>query len=199
MTEEEGVMKKGPESEGQNEPQDDAVDENPAAESGTSGQGGDGSMELLSRIQELETELQQMHDKYLREVAESQNSQRRAREVLEKVRKFESQTLARELLPILDNFDRTLLAAESGSSLESLLGGVKAIERQLWKALAQAGVKRIESLGEVFDPNFHEAIATDSDSDAPEDTISAEIEPGYCLHDRVLRPAKVLVVKKSEG
>lgn len=218
MTENEGAKKNDEESGGPRDVGGEAVVDNPwvdsqddpkvqpqaeaqsEAQSGAQPDAGqdseqfaDASAALFGRIQELEHKL----DEALRALAESQNIQRRSREELERTRKFGSQTLATELLPILDNFDRTLNAAEQGSSLESLLSGVKAIERQLSTALDRVGVKRIASIGQPFDPNIHEAIATDPDSDAPEDTISAEIEPGYCLHDRVLRPAKVRVVTKN--
>lgn len=157
--------------------------------------GADGS----AKEQELALEVQQLKEQMLRIMAEGQNIQRRAREEMDRLRKYSPQGLATELLPVLDNFERTLQAAKSGSSLESLLTGVQAVERQLVAALEKSGIRRIESVGKQFDPHFHEAIATDSTSDQPVDTITAEIEPGYCLHDRILRPAKVRVVTDDEG
>ncbi len=135
-------------------------------------------------------------DQLLRAYAEQQNIARRLREQGELARKFAAEPLAKELLPVLDNFERTLKAAQDGASMESLIEGIKAIDRQFRKALESAGVNRIASLGAPFDPEVHEAAASLENPDYDDETVIEEISAGYTIHDRVIRAAQVVVSRK---
>lgn len=135
-------------------------------------------------------------DQLLRAYAEQQNIARRLREQGEQARKFAAEPLAKELIPVLDNFERTLKAAQDGASMESLVEGIKAIDRQFRKALESAGVNRVASLGAPFDPEFHEAAASLENPDYDDDTVIEEISAGYTIHDRVIRAAQVVVSRK---
>ena len=151
---------------------------------------------LQDQIDTLEKENADLKDQKLRAMAEAQNTLRRFRTEAENQRKFAHEGLVRELIPVLDNFDRTLAAIEKGASLEGVIDGVKAIEKQLKKAVESQGVQRIEPHGQMFDPEIHEAVVTHATDEHPEDTILDVIEAGYVLHDRVIRPSRVRVAKK---
>lgn len=147
-------------------------------------------------ITNLAAERDQLKDQLLRVMAEAQNVQRRLRQQMEEDRKYSAQPLVERLLPVLDNFERSLAAAEKGASLESLVEGLKSIDKQLRSALESVKVQRIDAVGKTYDPTYHEALLTHETDEHPEETVTDEIEPGYTLHERVVRPAKVRVAKK---
>jgi len=108
--------------------------------------------------------------------------------------------LVGRILPVLDNFERAMTAARPGTSGDALIEGVALIQRQLLAELEAEGLRGMESVGELFDPERHEAVATDPDSPLPPHTVTHVFQRGYFLHDRVLRPAMVRVrVEESEG
>ena len=149
-----------------------------------------------SEIDLLTEERDQAKDLYLRTLAEFQNFRKRAHQEKADLQKMATQDLARDLLSVLDNFERTLAAAEAGATLDALVEGVKAVDRQLRATLTQRHVTRIESIGKPFDPEIHEPIGTDVTAEVPEDTVTVEVEPGYRMGDKILRPARVRVAKK---
>ncbi|MBS1723056.1 MAG: nucleotide exchange factor GrpE [Armatimonadetes bacterium] len=149
-----------------------------------------------AQIAELTNERDALKDQLLRAMAEAQNVQRRLRQQMDESRRFASQPLVEKLLPVLDSFERSVAAAEKGSSVEALLEGVRAVERQLRAALETVEVKRIESVGKPYDPEYHEALVALETDEHAEDTVLDEIEAGYTMHGRVVRPAKVRVAKK---
>jgi molecular chaperone GrpE len=108
--------------------------------------------------------------------------------------------LVGRILPVLDNFERAITAARPGVPGDALIEGVTLIQRQLLAELETEGLRGMGSVGEVFDPERHEAVATDPDSPYPPHTVTHVFQRGYFLHDRVLRPALVRVrVEESEG
>lgn len=147
-------------------------------------------------IQRLTDERDAAREQLLRAMAEAQNVQRRLRQQMEEDRKFAAYGLVEELLPVLDNFERTLAAAEKAASLETLVEGVRAVDRQLRRALERANVDRIEAQGQAYDPERHEALAVLESDEHPDETVVDEIEAGYTMHGRVVRPAKVRVTKR---
>lgn len=151
---------------------------------------------LLDHLAKLDQENADLKDASLRAMAEAQNVQRRLRQQMENEKKYAAEPLARELVPVLDNLTRTLEAVEKGASLETLVDGVKAVEKQLLRALNQAGVQKVGSVGHPFNPEHHEALVVLETDEHPDDTVVDEIESGFVLHDRVIRPARVRVSKK---
>lgn len=149
-------------------------------------------------IAALQMELESQKDQMLRAMAEAQTIQRRLRTQMEQDRKYAAEPLARELVVALDNFTRSIKAAEAGASAEAILEGVRSIESQIRKALESVGVKKVESVGQHFNPEVHEAIVTHETDEHPDETVLDEIEAGYVIHDRVLRPARVRVSKQPE-
>jgi molecular chaperone GrpE len=101
--------------------------------------------------------------------------------------------LVGRILPVLDNFERAIASACSGAPGDALVEGVTLIQRQLLAELEAEGLRGMGSVGEMFDPERHEAVATDPDSPLPPHTVTHVFQRGYFLHDRVLRPAMVRV------
>ena len=126
-------------------------------------------------------------------MADFQNFRKRNQAESLLLRQFATQALIEKLLPVVDNFERTVKAADSGATQESLINGVRAVERQLKSALESQGLVRLNVVGATFDANEHEAIATVPSADHAPDTIVDEVEAGYKIGDKVIRPAKVRV------
>jgi|CXWL01.1.fsa_nt_gi molecular chaperone GrpE len=148
---------------------------------------------ILDTLAAVSAERDQAKDQAVRAMAELQNVRRRSQEQVDLVRKMATEHLVRQLLPVLDNFERSASALTSGANVEAVLEGISVIERQLRAALESVAVKRMESLGADFDPEFHDAIGLEPHPELPADTISTEIEAGYTMAGKVLRPAKVRV------
>lgn len=129
-------------------------------------------------------------------MADAQNVQKRLRQNFEQDKKYAAEGLVRELVPVVDNFERSLAAFEKGASAESLLDGVRAVHKQLLKALESGGVQRVPAVGQTFDPVVHEALVVTETDEVEDGTVLDEIEPGYVLHDRLVRPARVRVSQK---
>jgi molecular chaperone GrpE len=156
-----------------------------------------GELERLKElVQELSAEREGLRDQLLRALADMQNLRKRAQLERAATQRFATESLIRELLPVLDNFERTIAAMESGASFESLVEGVKSVDRQLRSVLEGQALSRISAQGESFDPAVHEAVAAHETRELPEGTVVEELEPGYRIADTVIRPAKVRVSKR---
>lgn len=138
-----------------------------------------------------------LKDKLLRAHAELDNYRKRVQREREEDRKYAAWSLARDLLPVLDNLQRAVDASAKGGTIEDLRQGVQMVVQQAGEAFARNKIEAIPAKGEHFDPNLHEAI-TQMPSDQPPLTILQEVEKGYKLHDRVLRPSKVIVAASSK-
>lgn len=147
--------------------------------------------------EELQKALERAEDfenKYLRAHAEMQNIQRRANEERQQLQKYRSQDLAKAILPSLDNLERAL--AVEGLT-DDVKKGLEMIQESLINALKEEGIEEIAADGE-FNHNFHMAIQTmPADDEHPADTIAQVFQKGYKLHDRILRPAMVVVYKEN--
>jgi len=153
-----------------------------------------------ARIAELEEELAATKDQFLRFMAEAENVRKRSERHLAEAHKYGVANFARSVLTVADDLSRALAAVPEDQRggdglLQTLLGGVEAVERELLKALDAHDIQRIDPVGEPFDPNFHEAMFEVPTSDYPSGTVAQVIQPGYRLHDRLLRPARVGVAK----
>ncbi len=152
--------------------------------------------ELLARIEELETALAEEHDRHLRAVAELQNFRKRtAREQREKQR-YAGQSILSSILPVMDNL-RRVLEHQSEAGTEDFAKGVEMTVEEFFRVLSQFGVTVIDCQGQRFDPEKHEAVARVTTTEVPEGTVVAVDAPGYCLHDRCLRPARVVVAAQA--
>ncbi len=137
-------------------------------------------------------------DKFLRAKADYQNLQKRAADEQRNAIRYANADFARSLLQVLDDFERTLEAAEEAAEAGSIMSGVKLVYEKLLKLLGDYHIEPIEALGQPFDPHLHEALMQESCETLPPDSVLREIQRGYKLHDRVLRPARVVVSKAPE-
>ena len=144
----------------------------------------------------LKVALDEMEDKFLRAQAEIANMRNRHNKEREDAAKYRAQHLATSLLTSLDNLDRALAIEVNDEHGESMKKGIEMVREGLIHSLKEAGVEEITALGEIFDPNKHQAIQTAPISDGQQsDEIVQVLQKGYILHDRVLRPAMVIVAQ----
>ncbi|MFN0134726.1 MAG: nucleotide exchange factor GrpE [Phycisphaerae bacterium] len=156
---------------------------------------GEATAEPMDELSQLRAQVEELKDKHVRALAEQRNMQaRNAREREEALRYAESD-LARELLVVVDNLERTIAAAGSGGDAKTLIDGVKMVHEQFLKVLRGRSVEPIVSLHQPFDPNQHEALMHQPSSEHEPGTVVMEIERGYRMRDRVIRPARVAVAK----
>ena len=155
--------------------------------------------DLKKKVEELEG----LRQKFLLAAADYENAKKRNARDKEDFIKFSQERILKELLPVLDNFERAVGHATTASAnasgyealrqnLKTVISGVERVQKQLIDILKMHGLKRIETAGQVFDPHFHEVVAHVPE-EGKEDQIVDELEPGYILHDRLLRAAKVRV------
>lgn len=152
-----------------------------------------------AEIEKLTAELQVAKDMYVRNHAELENFKRRKTEEAKERLKYASSGMARDLIQGLDNLELALSHAnpEEDEQFKNFVQGIEMVKGQLAEALKKNNVERIDPIGEVFDPNRHEAVGM-VDKEGVEDGAVAEVlQAGYLLHDRVIRPAMVQVCKKS--
>lgn len=154
----------------------------------------------LDPIQALEQQLAESNEKHLRALAELDNFRKRQQKVQSDLRKYGHEAAVRELLPVLDNLERAIESADGqeDANLGQFVQGVKMIAQQFQAALQQVGVTAIESMGVAFDPELHEALQEVPNAEVPPQTIVAEMQKGYLLHDRLIRPARVVVSKQPD-
>jgi molecular chaperone GrpE len=162
--------------------------------------------ERAARIAALEAELaaareeaRQNYDRWVRERADLENLKKRAAREREEAVRLGNESLIRDLLPVMDNLERALRHAEAGGDGRPLIEGVALVVRAFREVLERHGVQRIEAGGAVFDPAHHEAVAHVESSEHPPNVVVEEHQPGYRLHDRLLRPALVTVAKAPAG
>jgi molecular chaperone GrpE len=165
---------------------------------GEEGAGGDDD----AKRQTLEAELAETKDRLLRALAETENVRRRAQRERDDAARYSTANFARDLLSVADNLRRAIASApegEAGDDLtRNLLAGVAATERELLAAFERHGLKRIDpAIGERFDHNLHQAMFEVPTDDQPAGAIVQVLQPGYLLHDRLLRPAMVGVAKAA--
>jgi molecular chaperone GrpE len=151
------------------------------------------------RLAAVEAELAETRDRMLRALAETENVRRRLQRERDDARKYAAGDFAKDLLSPVDNLRRALDAMPEAETTDprarSLRDGVAATERELLAAFERHGLKRIDPKGEPFDHNFHQAIFEAERPDVPAGTVVEVLQPGYVLHERLLRPAMVGVAK----
>lgn len=134
---------------------------------------------------------------YLR--ADFENFKKRNQKEREVLIKFANEALFRELLPIVDNLERAVKYTDADKAQNSgLLEGIQLMHAQILKIFSKFGVEPLTSMGEVFDPHFHEALGQEEREDVEENIIIEECQKGYKYHDKVLRPSHVIVAKKRD-
>ena len=137
----------------------------------------------------------ELMDRILRLQADFDNYRRRTLQEQSELSAFVTQNLIKELLPIIDNFERALSSRPTDDP-SGFGAGVEMIFRQLYGVLEKQGITTVDAVGSLFDPNRHEAILKDTESDQPEGTVVAELQKGYAVGGKVIRPALVKVAGK---
>ncbi|MBO6783217.1 MAG: nucleotide exchange factor GrpE [Alphaproteobacteria bacterium] len=156
------------------------------------------------RTAELEAQVAELRDQLLRAMAETENMRKRSERHVQDAHKFAVTGFARDILQVADNLERALDAVpEERRDEHELLGvlaeGVKAVQASFFQVMEANHIKRLDPMGEAFDPNMHEAMFEVPGTDLPNGTVAQVIQPGYQLHDRLLRPARVGVAKSAGG
>jgi len=150
----------------------------------------------LEKLQKLAAERDQYLDMAQRARAEFENYQKRVQKDRDLERRYAYTPLIFDLLPVFDNLERTLHAAQQDGEKGALVQGVAMVQAQFLEQLKRHGITRIEAQGKPFDPNLHQAVMQQPSADVEPNTVLQVLEQGFMNHDRVLRPAKVIVSTK---
>jgi molecular chaperone GrpE len=151
------------------------------------------SAAVSDKSADLANELAGANDRLLRLQAEMQNLRSRTSREISDERKYAALPVVRELLPVIDNIDRAIEAAEKAGEAENLLAGFRLVKQQLHTLLNNHQVESIAAENQIFDPNFHQAILQQPSADVPAGQVMMVTQAGYKMHDRVVRPAQVIV------
>lgn len=167
-----------------------------AADSTESAESADAAGEQ-DQVGALRQDLAEAHERMLRLAAELDNVRKRAARDVENARRYGLERLAQALLPVRDSLEAGLAAGESADA-ETLLEGKRATLRLLDSALEQVGISELDPEGEPFDPTKHEAMTTQPSATTEPNTVLTVVQKGYAIHDRLLRPARVVVSRAPE-
>lgn len=132
----------------------------------------------------------------LRALAEADNARKRMLREKDEATRYAASSVLADIIPSLDNLDLALEHAKSNEACKDFVIGVEMTRKLMLESLQKHGLKRVGEVGEMFDPTIHEALSLAADDNVPDGAISALVNRGYMLHDRLLRPAKVVVCKK---
>ncbi|MBW2392233.1 MAG: nucleotide exchange factor GrpE [Deltaproteobacteria bacterium] len=152
---------------------------------------------LLAKYRELEDKLSEAQERVLRTAADAENFKKRLQREKEEQTRYANESLMRELLPVIDNLERALEHSEAGADQGGLLEGLNMTLKGLLDTLTRFGCTPVEAAGKPFDPNFHEAVSQEESTDHEPNTVLRELQKGYMLKERLLRPAMVLVSKRT--
>ena len=144
-------------------------------------------------MKEAQAMIDDLNDRLVRQAADLENFRKRSQREKDEARQFANQGLLEKLLPVLDNFEMALVAA--GDADPAIRDGVQMIYDQLFAVLKGSGMEPIDAMGEAFDPNLHEALSQEETADVNEGTVVQQVQRGYKLNERLVRPARVVVAK----
>ena len=145
---------------------------------------------------DLSKEIAALKDQLLRSAAEFENVKRRSARDVENAHKFGAEKLISDLLPVLDSLEKAVELASETEGAEAMTEGIELSVKMFLDALGKNGLREVDPLGEPFDPALHEALAAVPNEDAEPNTVMEVIQKGYSLNDRLVRAAKVVVVKE---
>ena len=149
--------------------------------------------ETSSFVDSLRTQLDAKENQLKRLAADFENFRRRQVQEREDLFKYGQKDLILSLLPVVDNFERAITASKDAKDVTSVIEGIEKIQKQLIDAMQKNGVELIEALDKPFDPNFHEAVQQMVNDEKPDQTVINELQKGYTLSGRVIRPSMVVV------
>ncbi|HIC90567.1 MAG TPA: nucleotide exchange factor GrpE [Syntrophaceae bacterium] len=154
--------------------------------------------ELMKRLNEKSEEAAINYDRWLRVSAELENYKKRVEREKAEFLKYAHESLIKELLPIVDNLERAIDHARTKKASKAFVEGIEMVLKSFNDCLGKFKVKPIKAIGAKFDPNLHEAVTVEEKADEEENTILSELQKGYMLNDRVIRPAMVVVSRRPE-
>jgi len=149
-------------------------------------------------VKALAAKRDDFRDKFLRARADIENLRKRAAREMHDARRFGIAPFALAILQVRDNLDRTLAACTDTEAHQALVDGLKLVREQFDKILADFSIKPIEACGKPFDPHLHEAMIMETTEDVPPNTVVEELQTGFLLHDRLIRPSKVKVAQAAD-
>ncbi len=156
--------------------------------------------ELEARLEAKEQEAGETYDRLLRVSAEFDNYKKRTSREMEEFRKFANQSLIKEMLSVVDSLELAMNSTNDHKTIDrDLLQGLDMTHKELLKIFEKFNVRPIDANGQPFDPAFHEAVMQEETDDFDRNTVINELQRGYMIHDRLLRPAMVVVAKPKEN
>jgi molecular chaperone GrpE len=156
------------------------------------------NIKLKERNEKVEKDVKEIKERYIRTLADIDNLRKRTKKEIEDMKKYAITSLLKDFLPVVDNLKRAIdHVSEEEKKGNPLVEGVILVYKQFQDALDKNSVKSFESLNEIFDPTKHEALQMVENDELPNNTVITEYEKGYFIGDRLLRPAKVIVSKKT--
>lgn len=150
-----------------------------------------------AKIAELETQVKEWNDKFLRKAAEFENYKRRTENDQFNLINYAAESFIVKLLPVVDDFERSMEHIDDIDNNKSVKDGIKLVYEKLLKLLNEQGVKKMQAKGEPFNVDYHDALMQRKDESVPPHTVIEEIESGYIYRDKVIRHAKVIVSEES--
>ena len=156
--------------------------------------------ELQAKLEAKEKEAEDTYDRLLRISAEFDNYKKRSSREMVEYRKFANQSLIKEMLSVIDNLELAMNSTNVHKAIDKdLLQGLEMTYKEILKVFEKFDVKPIDAKGRPFDPSFHEAVMQEETNDSPKNTVINELQRGYMIHDRLLRPSMVVVAKPKES
>lgn len=153
--------------------------------------------QLIEKVKQVKEYSEKNFDLYVRSQADIENMKKRFQKEKEDLAKFSNETLIKQLLTVADNLEKAISHFKEDNPIQGLREGVELTLKGLLDTLEKAGVERVQAVGEPFDPNFHEAVSAMEDDAVESGTVLQELQGGYLLNDRLIRPAMVIVAKNG--
>ncbi len=150
--------------------------------------------EMEAKFEAKEEEAKETYDRLLRVSADFENYKKRSSREMEEFRKYANQSLLKEMLSVVDNLELAISSSKEDKNADkNLIDGLNLTLNEILRVFEKFNVKPIEAQGKAFDPAYHEAVMREETDDYPENTVISEFQKGYLIHDRLLRPAMVVV------
>ncbi len=153
--------------------------------------------QLVEKVEKVQEASDKNLDLYVRSQAEIDNLKKRYQKERQDLAKFANESLIKQLLPVVDNLEKAITHSQDEDSIEAIREGVDLTLKGLMDILQKSGVETVEAIGEQFDPNFHEAVSEMADDGMKPGTVIKDLQKGYILNQRLIRPSMVIVSKKT--
>lgn len=171
------------------------AEETPAKKSGEKADPKE-EQDIAAKLEAAEKEAGENYDRFLRVSAEFENYKKRKDREATDFRKWANEALVKELLPVVDNLERAVeTSADHEDAVNCILEGVDMTLKEILKVLEKFAVKAVDAVGNPFDPTYHQAVMQEESEEHPDNTVIKELQKGYTIHDRLLRPSMVVVAK----